>query len=36
MRADFKVVERVTVPDAPARSAGTLVVEAGHPGAMTD
>jgi hypothetical protein len=36
MRADFKVVDRVTVADAPARSSGTLIVEAGRPGAMTD
>jgi alkaline phosphatase D len=36
MRADFRVVERVTVLDAPGRVAGTLVVEAGRPGATTD
>jgi alkaline phosphatase D len=33
MRADFKVLERVTVPDAPERVGGSLVVEAGRPGA---
>jgi alkaline phosphatase D len=33
MRADFKILERVTVPDAPERTGGTLVVEAGRPGA---
>jgi alkaline phosphatase D len=33
MRADFKIVERVTVPDAAGRIGGTLVVEAGRPGA---
>ena len=32
MRADFKVLERVTVPDSPARIGGSLVVEAGRPG----
>ena len=32
MRADFKVVDRVTVPDQPVRIGGTLVVEAGRPG----
>jgi alkaline phosphatase D len=33
MRADFKVLERVTVPDSPERTGGSLVVEAGRPGA---
>ena len=33
MRADFKVLDRVTVPDAAARTGGSLVVEAGRPGA---
>ena len=33
MRADFKILDRVTAPDAPARTGGTLVVEAGRPGA---
>jgi alkaline phosphatase D len=32
LRADFRVVDRVTIPDAPERSAGTWVVEAGRPG----
>ena len=33
MRADFKILERVTVPDSPERTGGSLVVEAGRPGA---
>jgi alkaline phosphatase D len=33
MRADFKVVDRVTIPDSPDRLDGSLVVEAGRPGA---
>jgi alkaline phosphatase D len=36
MRAEFKVVDRVTIPDQPIRIAGSLVVEAGRPGATTD
>jgi len=32
MRADFKVLDRVTVRDAPIRTAGSLVVEAGRRG----
>jgi hypothetical protein len=32
MRADFKVVDRVTIPNQPARTGGSLVVEAGRPG----
>lgn len=35
MRADFKIVERVTAPNQPVRLGGTLVVEAGRPGAGT-
>jgi len=35
MRADFKVLDRVTVPDSPERTGGSLVVEAGRPGAST-
>lgn len=35
MRAEFKVLDRVTVPDAPERTGGTLVVEAGRPGIAT-
>ena len=34
MRAEFKVLDRVTVADAPERTGGTLVVEAGRPGAV--
>jgi alkaline phosphatase D len=33
MQADFKVIDRVTVADAPSRLGGSLVVEAGRPGA---
>ena len=36
MRADFKVVDRVTVPDQPLRIAGAMVVEAGRPGGTLD
>ena len=36
MRADFKVVDKVTVADQPVRVAGALVVEAGRPGSYTD
>jgi alkaline phosphatase D len=32
MRADFKVLDRVTVNDLPVRIGGSLVVEAGRPG----
>jgi alkaline phosphatase D len=32
MRADYKVVEKVTVPNVPARTSGVIVVEAGRPG----
>ena len=35
MRADFKILDKVTVPDLPARIGGSLVVEAGSPGAQT-
>jgi alkaline phosphatase D len=35
MRADFKVLDRVTVRDQPARIGGSLVVEAGRRGAST-
>jgi alkaline phosphatase D len=35
MRADFKVLDRVTVRDQPARTGGSLVVEAGRRGAST-
>jgi alkaline phosphatase D len=36
MRADFKVIDRVTTPGAPTRSTGALVVEAGRAGATSD
>jgi alkaline phosphatase D len=35
MRADFKILDRVTVPDVPARVGGSLVVEAGRAGSNT-
>ncbi len=36
MRAEFKSVDKVTVPHAPIRTTGALVVEAGRPGASLD
>jgi len=36
MRAEFKILDKVTVPDVPARIGGSLVVEAGRPGSNTD
>jgi alkaline phosphatase D len=36
LRAEFKVLDRVTSPGAPARTAGALVVEAGRPGTTSD
>ena len=36
MRADFKVLDKVSVPDLPVRVGGSLVVEAGRPGSNTD
>jgi hypothetical protein len=36
MRAEFRVIDHVSVPDAALRTAGSLVVEAGTPGAVTD
>jgi alkaline phosphatase D len=36
MRAEFKVIDSVTERDAPVRTAGSLVIEAGRPGANTD
>jgi alkaline phosphatase D len=33
LRADFKILERVSLPDQPISTAGSLVVEAGHAGA---
>jgi alkaline phosphatase D len=35
MRADFKILDRVTVRDEPVRVGGSLVVESGRPGAGT-
>lgn len=35
VRADFRVVEAVSVPGAPVRTGGSVVVEAGTPGAVT-
>jgi alkaline phosphatase D len=32
LQADFKIFDRVTVPDAPERSGGSLLVEAGRRG----
>jgi alkaline phosphatase D len=34
MRADFKILDRVTVPDQPVRPGGSVVVEAGRAGAL--
>jgi alkaline phosphatase D len=36
MRADFKILEKVSVPDLPIRTGGSLVVHAGRPGSNTD
>jgi alkaline phosphatase D len=36
MRADFRILDRVTVPDQPIRTGGSLVVEAGRRGSSTD
>ena len=36
MRAEFKVLDKVTVPDMPIRVGGSMVVEAGRPGAVAD
>jgi alkaline phosphatase D len=36
MRADFKILDKVTVPDLPIRVAGSLVVAAGRAGSQTD
>ena len=36
MRADFKIIDKVSVPDLPARIGGSLVVQAGRPGSNTD
>jgi alkaline phosphatase D len=34
LRADFKIVSRVTVPNQPVTTGGTLVMEAGRPGCV--
>jgi hypothetical protein len=36
MRADFMVIQKVSVPDLPAGISGSLVVQAGRPGSHTD
>lgn len=36
MRADFKILDRVTIPDAPIKVGGSLVVESGKAGGYTD
>jgi alkaline phosphatase D len=36
MRADFMILDKVSVPDLPARVGGSLVVHAGRPGSNTD
>jgi alkaline phosphatase D len=36
MRTDFMILDRVTVPDLPARAGGSLIVEAGRPVSNTD
>jgi hypothetical protein len=36
MRADFKIIDKVSVPDLPARIGGSMVVHAGRPGGETD
>jgi len=36
MRAEFKILDKVTVADMPVRVGGALVVEAGRPGSNTD
>jgi alkaline phosphatase D len=32
LRAEFRIVQKVTVPDQPVQTSGSFVVEAGHPG----
>ncbi len=36
MRADFMIIDKVSVPDLPTRIGGSLVVHAGRPGSNTD
>ena len=34
MRADFRILDKVTTADVPVRTGGSLVVEAGRPGSL--
>jgi hypothetical protein len=34
MKADFRILDKVTVRGLPAKTGGSLVVEAGRPGAQ--
>ncbi len=36
MRADFRILDKVTVRDRPIATGGSLVVQAGHAGSHTD
>ena len=36
LRADFKIIDKVSMPDLPARIGGSMVVHAGRPGGETD
>jgi alkaline phosphatase D len=36
MRADFRVLDKVTIRDLPVKTGGSLVVEAGRPGSVAD
>jgi alkaline phosphatase D len=36
MRADFKILDKVSVPDLPARVGGSVIVQAGRAGSHTD
>jgi hypothetical protein len=36
MRADFNIIEKVSVPDLPARIGGSLIAKVGRPGTNTD
>jgi len=36
LRADFKILDKVTVPDLPIRTGGSLIVQAGRSGSFTD
>jgi hypothetical protein len=35
MKADFRIVDRVTAPNQPAHTSRSMVVEAGRPGSTT-